>query len=480
MPNAAHVMSNCRITLFLILTFCCIVPASAQDKVLRLRERLATETADSSRMMLYFDLSMALEMDDPWGALDAANKAGILARDLGNDQLMAEAENYKGNCFTNLSMYPEALRHYQRYVEMSREGNDERRVASAWTNIGILHEEMGDMEQAILCHHRSLRIKERLNDLDGAGRSHHNLGYAYQANNDHTKALEHFQAGLRIRTGQRDKAGIMSSMTRIAGSYQFLGQPDTAMIILERCFALAKEMGDDERKATLLFMKADFFLEADDVDAAEQCAEQMLRLEQVNGRSKQVGEAYLFLGDIAMEQVLFKKAIGHYKRALDIAEQVRSVRLRTKTLNGLMQAHRGARDLEATFRYKDLFLESQDSLRELRDRESFQGILLGQSFRSEHVADSLRHAAALTRVQNQHTIEQLRADRNRNRALVTGGGALLLTRRRWCVVLHRSQTTQGTLRQGGRHARDAGPAQSDEPTLHLQCPQLHQRVRPAE
>ncbi|MBK7083132.1 MAG: histidine kinase [Flavobacteriales bacterium] len=74
----------------------------------------------------------------------------------------------------------------------------------------------------------------------------------------------------------------------------------------------------------------------------------------------------------------------------------------------------------------ELHVRMRDSLRNEEDRVEVARSNVRVVYQRKLVADSLQHASALGEVETARTIERLRADRNRNRAMGLGGGGILL------------------------------------------------------
>ena len=400
--------------------------SNAQSKEEELRARLAIGAPDSIAMKTHLELAYLLEYENPGVSLEEAQHALELATKAHDGRNAAQALRQRGAAFTNLSMFPSAMESYYESIKRSESAGDEKGVASAWTAIGILQERSGDLQEALQSHQRSLAIKEKLGYSNGISNSYHQMGYVYEAMGDLPQALEHFQRGLDIRTEDRDTLKMLSSLTHVAEVLGMMGKVDTAMTLFDQCYELSTLMGDHERRISVLFLQGELFLEQRDPRSALDRIERIERIATEQHMQLSLCEAFSVKGDIAMERSDHGAAIGRYEKALAIAAELRSARMRHGSLERLMNAHFKARHIDEAFRYMDDFMASRDTLRELRNTEKLNSLELDHEFRSSQATDSLQHAAAMDQMENLRTIEQLRADRNRNRALAIGGGAALL------------------------------------------------------
>ncbi len=103
-------------------------------------------------------------------------------------------------------------------LEISRQANDAEGSAGAYTVLGIIASERGDMEQACADDERSLELYRQLGDLSRTARACNNVGENYRLLGQMDRALERLHEGLEIarRIGDsRDEALLLQTTAEL-------------------------------------------------------------------------------------------------------------------------------------------------------------------------------------------------------------------------------------------------------------------------
>lgn len=148
----------------------------------------------------HFQLGMvALELGAFWKAVDAFRRVAELAPQV-------EAGHFNlGNALFEASDYRGAIEAYESALRLSPE-------AGTWNNLGNCFSQLGLFEEAIRHYEQALRSAS---DLQSKGSSHHNLGHALVCRGDARSAHQHFeQACLCDRTSTRFLSSMMESCHR--------------------------------------------------------------------------------------------------------------------------------------------------------------------------------------------------------------------------------------------------------------------------
>ncbi|MBK7083134.1 MAG: histidine kinase [Flavobacteriales bacterium] len=119
-------------------------------------------------------------------------------------------------------------------------------------------------------------------------------------------------------------------------------------------------------------------------------------------------------------------AYQHFHAAVTLARELQLLRTETDALEGLLSIHTKDGRTDSAIHYLELYLRYDDSLEQKDQSTEVIRLSAQMEYRSAQIEDSLMHAAQLVSVENARTIERLRADRNRNRAMGLGGGGILL------------------------------------------------------
>ena len=119
-------------------------------------------------------------------------------------------------------------------------------LASSINNMGVNCEQQGNLVDAILYFHKSLKIQESLNDLEGSATTLNNIGAIYNTLGNVEKTLDYFQKSLKIREQVGDKKGIAQSLNNIGSIYYSQKELSKALNNFEKSAELYKEVNDKE------------------------------------------------------------------------------------------------------------------------------------------------------------------------------------------------------------------------------------------
>ena len=74
-------------------------------------------------------------------------------------------------------------------------------TAASYNNIGTVHDKMGDYSQALECHFKSLKIREKVLGFEhpDTAASYNNIGTMYDKMGDYSQALEYYFKSLKIK-----------------------------------------------------------------------------------------------------------------------------------------------------------------------------------------------------------------------------------------------------------------------------------------
>ncbi len=134
----------------------------------------------------------------------------------------------------------------------------ERRIFSsmkalALNNIGYYYYNFSNYtDSAEYYYRKGLQINENNKDIDNLVVSYSNLANVFQNKGEFEKALELYTKALSYETQVKKDIGILSAMNNIANIYLYLGDTQTSLGYLKRCFLMVKKGNDQSMKAHLL------------------------------------------------------------------------------------------------------------------------------------------------------------------------------------------------------------------------------------
>ncbi len=111
-------------------------------------------------------------------------------------------------------------------------------IAVACTNLGGLALQLGDVEQSLRQHDRSLRINRSIDNVRGVMKELNNLGNAYRVARDWTRAARYLGEGLEVAQREASPLDLAYVLVNLGLVEQERGRHDAAVRCFERTIAL--------------------------------------------------------------------------------------------------------------------------------------------------------------------------------------------------------------------------------------------------
>jgi len=149
-----------------------------------------------------------------------------------------------------------------------------------------------------------------------AGSLHGNLGVVYGILGDRNKAIEHFEAALKIARESGDRAGLKNRLNNVAGLYLRMGSPEKALERLREGLPLAREAGDHNLECHILANMGKAHLALQQDREAEKALRAGLAVAAENNLTElkihilsNLGVAYTAMGN-------YPQALSHFRMAI--------------------------------------------------------------------------------------------------------------------------------------------------------------------
>lgn len=309
-----------------------------------------------------------------------------LAKRNGNTKYEAWALNAQGASLQETGDYPRALDHYERAVEIMEKRGDTRRSAIGHSNVGSVLHELGENAEAKIHYERSLELGRSIADTASQGATLINYAALLRESGDTTLALEMYRTATLMNEAPGHERNKCIALYNVAIIHSLTRDFVSAAAEFQRAAEVAKHIGD----ADLLAM------------------------------------VFRGQGGLDLKQGRKAEALALGKRSLAIA---RSASLAWETMESahlVYAAHKALGNAALALPAYELHVRMRDSLRNEEDRVEVARANVRSAYQKEMLTDSLAYRAELAQLENERTIERLRADRNRNRAWGLGGGGVLL------------------------------------------------------
>jgi len=245
-------MKNIYLLCFLILFFFSSISFSQTNKD-SLLALLPSTNIDSQRVVLINTLIDLIEEDTIWQPLN--DEMGMIAQRMmkqnngainriGTIHYAAYCNNI-GFVHQQNGDMPQALNFYLEGLKYYEASNDKYGIANSLGNIGTVYDEQGDWQQALVNIKQCLSIMTELKDKTGMAVALNNLGTIYNNHGLHKEALNYLEQSLALHKQTEDIENQGLVLSNIGGVYDKLNDNEKAIEYYKASYDIQKSIGDD-------------------------------------------------------------------------------------------------------------------------------------------------------------------------------------------------------------------------------------------
>jgi CHAT domain-containing protein/Tfp pilus assembly protein PilF len=167
---------------------------------------------------------------------------GFLNTALGQSKEEAIRLNKQGMEAYKYGRYQEALKYFNRSLEICRELNIPIGIATSLNNIGGVYKSLGQHEKALSYYEGALKIDRELNISQEIATDLNNIGAVYYSLGQYEKALAYYKEAKIKKEHNLSPESIAISLNNIGGVYYSLGQYEKALAYYEGALKIKREL----------------------------------------------------------------------------------------------------------------------------------------------------------------------------------------------------------------------------------------------
>jgi signal transduction histidine kinase len=201
-------------------------------------------------------------------ALRQADRSRVLLHQL--DQPIHEAFTHtiRGGVLHSLGEHEQALAAHLKSLALFKEHEFRMGVARALAGLGTTYRALGRTEEARRAHEESLEIARSLGHGIGISRALNDLGELAEADNDFDRATELHQGALAIRRVEGYRQAEVTSLVNLGRISVKQNKPDLAKRMLLRALVIAEEIGVRPKVSQVQLALAELYEQSGDFAAA--------------------------------------------------------------------------------------------------------------------------------------------------------------------------------------------------------------------
>lgn len=205
--------------------------------------QLSAATSERTRLPLLQTLSERLIDTDPVQALDYAEKALELARELKKHNEIPYCLKQVGLCHAALGNRFQSLVFLRKALTFFKQRNNNEERAEVYLEIARVEVERGRFQEAVDNYNEALDVARELDDAPGIVVALKGLGDLFCTLHDHQKGLDHYLQALRVAEEMNGVEMTGMLLADIAVVYGELREYDRALDCFERSLDAFKTSG---------------------------------------------------------------------------------------------------------------------------------------------------------------------------------------------------------------------------------------------
>jgi two-component system, NtrC family, sensor kinase len=340
--------------LLLLLLFETAFAIGQISKTDSLKQLLATEKQDTSRVNLLFNLAVAYQLSKPDTALVIAQQGLSLARQTNFKPGEGRCLLVTANIFTITGNYPQALEIQLQALKLFEAIHDDKRMAATLANISDVYFYEGDYRRSIDYSTKAISIQRKLHFSSALCIALINLGDTYQKVNQLDSAFTYSREGYSLALSIKDVNRIGEGMSNLGDLYLKTGHTDSAMAYYRSAIIQYKQIDNDDGSCDAYLGMAKLFLKAGKTDSCLYYAGLSLAIAKNAGFTDKIMEAGNFLA-------------AYYK---------------------------SARNVDSAYAYQSVTIAAKDSLFSQQKANQVQSMSYSEIVRQQQIADAGERAKA--------------------------------------------------------------------------------------
>lgn len=249
----------------------------------------------------------------------------------GDSEQVYESYEALAHDFHGSSDYKTAIYFYEKCLDLAEQCGDLAQQCSSNLNLGLTHDKMGDIQQAILFHERHLEIARRMGAQSRILLANQQLVEAYRRfAEEHARREDWLGAVTYYKKCQESSVhcndvrseGLATYRLGIAAAKAYPDNKNLSVEYLQKYLAICKRLGDQLGEGAACAALAESFKEMGDNKLAVSYLE---KYHQIAARNKQAvaqAEACAALGDIFSVKGDHPSAVHYFEKTFDIARSV--------------------------------------------------------------------------------------------------------------------------------------------------------------
>ena len=255
-------------------------------------------------------------------ALIALQLTRSIGERIGDEKTIAFAATNTGVIYYSRGEYQQALDTFEKNLSLEPVKRDTAITARTLNNIGMIKRVFGDNAAALDYVQRSQRLAEQVGDKKLLGNTLNNIGIINRDLGNYARALEYLEKGLTLSEALGDKVSTSLTLNNIGATYGLQGNHSLALEYFQRALKLSQAADDKPIIANTLNNVGLTYHKNRDYPRALEYYQQSLALSEKLNDKRLAALTLNNIGRFYRDQGDHKRALDYYQQSLAIREKL--------------------------------------------------------------------------------------------------------------------------------------------------------------
>jgi signal transduction histidine kinase len=342
---------------------------SQTDSLLRLCEK----SADNQKAQLYLQLAR-LTIQDSAQSNFYNKKAFQFATANGQLPEQAKSVYYSGKILFTARNFTGAIKYYEKALPLFRQLKDTMNMTTCYSYIGISNFNMSKSKEAIASYLEGLKLSK--NDPDYSAELLANIGLVHDELDNFNEAIDYYKRALALNQSIRDTGSMAIDFDYLGATYARMKMSDSAVVNYHKALNLFKKIGKSDRYAISLSNIATVFPNyPDSLDKAINYFNLAWKKFQELGWLHYEADILQGIANVLSKQGKLEESVAMYHKSIKLAFQYkRELLLKKQIYLGLSEVYRQKGDYRQALENHILYTQYNDSVFEKQKYEQIANL----------------------------------------------------------------------------------------------------------
>lgn len=281
-----------------------------------------------------------------------------------NNQIPEQAKSfyYLGETSYYLLDYAGSIPMYEKAIPLFIERKDTFNIFNCYNSIGLCYYDMNQGEKAIAQFFEGLKLCE--NDVENAADVISNIGMVHEKMGNFQEAISNYRKALKINISINDSASIGVGYNGLGEVFSTINRFDSAIVNYTKALHIYKKLKNNGRRAIELNNLACIYKNyPDSLDKALSYFNEAWISFKESGWQQYETDIKYGIGSIYLKQANYKEAIKMFEESLQLTDKyLRGLFLKKLNFQGLSETYEKMGDYKTALKYNILYAQYSDSL----------------------------------------------------------------------------------------------------------------------